>query len=63
MSDYVRLLEACIQDARNDQRAESVLRSIIENVAAEIPVPALAELGAVVLRLHKQEMRRLIECN
>jgi hypothetical protein len=63
MSEYVQLLQSCIEDAPHDQRAESLLRSIVQSVAGTISSNDLTELGMAVLRIHRAEGRRLLESN
>ena len=61
--NYVNVLEACIEDAPNNEVAESLLRSIVQGAAVRAPVSALVELGELLVKIRDHDMARRLESN
>lgn len=63
MSDHIKLVKACLQDAPHDERAVRVLRKIVHGVAESAPVGSLVAIVEAMMSIRQAERQRALERN
>ncbi len=63
MSEHLRILEECIQDAPTDDGAADLLREIVKGAAERAPLDALIEMGKTLVAIRRRDLRTQAESN
>lgn len=63
MSDYVKVVEACIQEASHDECAARILRRVLKGAAERAPVDALVEIVQTILDIRERDVHSNLERN
>jgi hypothetical protein len=63
MSDYIKFLHACLDEAPRDEGAAGVLREIMHSAADAAPVDALVEVMRTMVELRERDLRRFLQRN
>lgn len=63
MSEYLQVLELCLEEAPDDPVAEALLRTIVQGAAKRAPIDALVELGHVLVAIRNRDLAQRLESN
>ena len=63
MSDYVKVIQACIDEAPQDEGAARILRQVVRGAADRAPIDALVEMVQQILEIRERDIRLASECN
>jgi hypothetical protein len=63
MSDYIKFLQTCLDEAPRDDGAAGVLRKIVHSAADAAPVDALVEVVQTMMATRRRELDRYLQRN